>query len=45
VLLKAAVPASSTWEHYEQHVACFVANRAHADTLGAVRRGPSLVSG
>lgn len=45
VLLKAAVPASITWEQYEQHVARFVAHRAHADTLGAVRRGPSLLSG
>ena len=45
VLLKAAGPASSTWEQYEQHVARFVANRAQADPLGAGRRGPSLVSG
>lgn len=44
-LLKDAVPASITWEQYEQNVARFVANRAHADTLGAVRRGPSLLSG
>jgi hypothetical protein len=45
VLLKDAVPASITWEQYEQNVARLVANRAHADTIGAVRRGPSLLSG
>jgi DNA invertase Pin-like site-specific DNA recombinase len=45
VLLKDAVPAYITWEQYEQNVARLVANRAHADTLGAVRRGPSLLSG
>ena len=45
VLLKDAVPAYIPWEQYEQNVARLVANRAHADTLGAVRRGPSLLSG
>jgi DNA invertase Pin-like site-specific DNA recombinase len=45
VLLKDAVPAYISWEQYEQNVARLVANRAHADTIGAVRRGPSLLSG
>jgi hypothetical protein len=42
VLLKDAVPAYITWEQYTQNVARLAANRAHADTLGAVRRGPAL---
>ena len=45
VLLKDAVPAYISWEQYEQNMARLVANRAHADTIGAVRRGPSLLSG
>jgi DNA invertase Pin-like site-specific DNA recombinase len=45
VLLKDAVPAYITWEQYERNVARLAANRAHADTIGAVRRGPSLLSG
>lgn len=45
VLLTDAVPAYISWEQYEQNGARLAANRAHADTLGAVRRGPSLLSG
>jgi hypothetical protein len=45
VLLKDAVPTYISWEQYEQNVARLAATRAHADTLGAVRRGPSLLSG
>ena len=45
VLLKDAVPAYIPWEQYEQNVARLVANRAHADARGAVRRGPALLSG
>lgn len=44
-LLKDAVPAYITWEQYTQNVARLAANRAHADTLGAVRRGPALLAG
>ena len=45
VLLNDVVPASSTWEPYAQHLARLAANRAHAETLGAVRHGPALVAG
>jgi DNA invertase Pin-like site-specific DNA recombinase len=45
VLLKDAVPAYITWEQYTQNVTRLAANRAHADTIGAVRRGPSLLAG
>ena len=45
VLIKDHVPAYITWAYYEQNVARLAANRAHADAMGAVRRGPSLLSG
>jgi DNA invertase Pin-like site-specific DNA recombinase len=45
VLLKDYVPAYISWEQYEQNIARLAANRAHADTIGAVRRGPSLLAG
>jgi hypothetical protein len=45
VLLKDVVPAYISWEQYEHNVARLAANRAHADTIGAVRHGPSLLSG
>jgi hypothetical protein len=45
VLLKEHVPASITWAQDEQHLARFAANRARADTSGAVRHGPSLAAG
>src|SRR5262249_14670873 len=39
------VPASITWAQYEQNLARLDANRARAETLGAVRHGPSLLAG
>jgi DNA invertase Pin-like site-specific DNA recombinase len=45
VLRKDHVPASITWAQYEQHLARLAANRARADTIGAVRHGPSLAAG
>ena len=45
VLLHKHVPAYITWEQYEQNLARLAANRAHADTLGAVRHGPALLAG
>src|SRR5712691_5210018 len=45
VLLKEHVPAYISWEQYERNLAHLAANRAHADTIGAVRRGPALLSG
>jgi DNA invertase Pin-like site-specific DNA recombinase len=45
VLLKDHVPAYITWVQYEQHLARLAANRARADTIGAVRHGPALAAG
>jgi Recombinase zinc beta ribbon domain len=45
VLLHDHVPAYISWVQYEQHLARLAANRARADTLGAVRHGPSLLAG
>jgi DNA invertase Pin-like site-specific DNA recombinase len=45
VLLKDHVPAYITWLQYEQHLARLAANRARAETIGAVRHGPSLLAG
>ena len=45
MLLKDHVPAYITWAQYEQHLARLAANRARADTIGAVRHGPSLAAG
>jgi hypothetical protein len=45
VLLHKHVPASITWEPYEQNLARLAANRAQADALGAVRHGPALLAG
>jgi DNA invertase Pin-like site-specific DNA recombinase len=45
VLLKDHVPAYITWAQYEQNLARLAANRARADTIGAVRHGPSLAAG
>jgi hypothetical protein len=39
------VPAYITWVQYEQTRARLAANRARADTLGAVRHGPSRLAG
>jgi DNA invertase Pin-like site-specific DNA recombinase len=43
--LKEHVPAYITWAQYEQNLARLEANRARAETLGAVRHGPSLLAG
>jgi hypothetical protein len=43
--LKEPVPAYITWAQYEQPLARLEANRARAETLGAVRHGPSLLAG
>jgi hypothetical protein len=45
VLLPDPVPASITWSQYEPNVARLEANRNRAQTLGAVRQGPSLLAG
>jgi DNA invertase Pin-like site-specific DNA recombinase len=45
VLLKDRVPAYISWEQYETNLARLKANRALADEIGAVRQGPSLLSG
>jgi DNA invertase Pin-like site-specific DNA recombinase len=45
VLLKEHAPAYITWAQYEQNLARLAANRARAETLGAVRHGPSLLAG
>jgi DNA invertase Pin-like site-specific DNA recombinase len=45
VLLKEHVPAYITWAQYKQNLARLAANRARAETLGAVRRGPALLAG
>jgi Recombinase zinc beta ribbon domain len=44
-LLKEHVPAYITWAPYEPHLARLAANRARAETHGAVRHGPSLLAG
>jgi DNA invertase Pin-like site-specific DNA recombinase len=44
-LLPEQVPAYITWAQYEQNLARLAANRARAETLGAVRHGPSLLAG
>lgn len=45
VLLPDHVPAYITWAQYERNAARLAANRAHADAMGAVRQGASLLSG
>src|SRR5215470_7941314 len=45
VLLKEHVPAYITWAQYERNLARLAANRARAETVGAVRHGPSLLAG
>jgi Recombinase len=44
-LLKEHVPAYITWAQYEQNLARLAANRARAETIGAVRHGPALLAG
>jgi Recombinase len=45
VLSKEQVLASITWAPYERNLARLAANRARADTIGAVRHGPALLAG
>jgi DNA invertase Pin-like site-specific DNA recombinase len=45
VLLQDHVPAYIPWQQYEHNLARLAANRARADTIGAVRHGPSLLAG
>jgi DNA invertase Pin-like site-specific DNA recombinase len=45
VLLRDHVPAYITWQQYEQYLGRLAANRARADTMGAVRHGPALLAG
>lgn len=45
VLLHDRYPAYISWDQYEQNLARLQANRARADTPGAIRRGPALLSG
>jgi DNA invertase Pin-like site-specific DNA recombinase len=45
VLIHNHHPADITWEHYERTLSRLEATRAHADTLGAVRDGASLLAG
>jgi DNA invertase Pin-like site-specific DNA recombinase len=45
VLLQDRVPAYITWAQYERNLARLEANRARAETMGAVRHGPSLLAG
>jgi len=45
VLLKEQGPAYITWAQYERNLARLAANRAHAETIGAVRHGPALLAG
>jgi DNA invertase Pin-like site-specific DNA recombinase len=44
-LLQEQVPAYITWAQHEQNLARLAANRARAETFGAVRHGPSLLAG
>lgn len=45
VLLKDRLPAYITWERYEANLEKLATNRARAASLGAPRRGTSLLSG
>jgi hypothetical protein len=45
VLLKDRYPAYISWEQYQRNLARLKSNQACADELGAVRHGPSLLSG
>ncbi|MDA8187814.1 MAG: recombinase family protein [Dehalococcoidales bacterium] len=44
-LLPDHVPAYITWEQYEANLARLQANRARAETMGAVREGAALLAG
>jgi DNA invertase Pin-like site-specific DNA recombinase len=43
--IKDHFPAYISWAQYEQNLAQLQANRAHAESLGAIRHGPSLLTG
>jgi hypothetical protein len=45
VLLHDHVPAYIPWPQYERNLARLASNRNRADTMGAVRHGPSLYGG
>lgn len=45
VLIHDHHPAYISWEQYERNLSRLEANRAHAETLGAVRDGASLLAG
>ncbi len=45
VLLQDRFPAYICWEQYERNMARLKANRAKAEEMGAVGRGPSLLAG
>jgi hypothetical protein len=45
VLIPDHHPAYITWEQYERNLSRLEANRAHAETPGAVREGASLLAG
>jgi len=44
-LLRDRVPAYISWEQYEANQARLAANRARAETVGATREGPALLTG
>lgn len=44
-LIKDHFPAYISWARYEDNLARLQANRAHAESLGAVRHGPALLTG
>ena len=45
VLLKDRLPAYISWEQYEGNLARLKSNQARSNEVGAVRNGPSLLSG
>ncbi|MDH3602756.1 MAG: recombinase family protein [Candidatus Tectomicrobia bacterium] len=45
VLIPDHHPAYITWDQYERNLSRLESNRAHADSLGAVRDGASLLAG
>jgi DNA invertase Pin-like site-specific DNA recombinase len=45
VLVQDHGPAYLSWQQYEHNLARLAANRARAETIGAVRHGPSLLAG
>jgi DNA invertase Pin-like site-specific DNA recombinase len=45
VLLPDQCPTYISWDHYERNLARLHANRARAETMGAVRQGAALLAG